>query len=299
MKNKKISIIVMLGLLILAGQFCVVQSGSSAAQDRALAFIEDVLPIDSSKFFIELKSDSVPDKPVFFTEKNISFGGNGDQVLVYFLASKMGTMDSLNVILAIKNNVVYQFAVGNLATGPNVGQSSLNEAANIFLTRYQEYSELDSTEMINILSNFDLAQNTQITLGNLTMTLNRMDTSMEIRWVFPDARAFNVSFQNNFPVSFYDERQIPSTTPTPTQLPTINTDPEPPQTESFLATLVIGAAIVVAVVSLGLLVYHKNTKEIGILEKKNVSINSHLCTICFISCWSAVCRVVLKNYYCS
>jgi hypothetical protein len=69
MKNNKISIIVMLGLLILAGQFCVVQSGSSPAQDRASAFIEDVLPIDSSKFFIELKSDSVPDKPVFLLRR--------------------------------------------------------------------------------------------------------------------------------------------------------------------------------------------------------------------------------------
>ena len=247
----------MLGLWILAGQFYVVQSGFSAAQDKALAFIEDVLPIDSSKFFIELASDSVPDKPVFFTEKNISFGGNGDQVLVYFLASKMGTLDSLNIILAVRNNIVYQFAVGNLATGPNVGQSSLNEAANIFLTRYQEYSELDSTEMINILSNVDLAQNTQITLGNLTMTINRMDTSTDIRWVFPDARAFNVSFQNNFPVSFYDERQIPTTTPTPTQLPTNNTDPEPPQTEPLLTTLVIGSVIVVSVIGAGLLVYFK------------------------------------------
>jgi hypothetical protein len=169
----------------------------------------------------------------------------------------MGTMDSLNVILAVRNNVVYQFAVDNLATGPNVGQSSLNQAATIFLTRYQEYSGLDSTEMINILSNVDLAKNTRITLGNLTMAINRMDTSTEIQWAFPDARAFNVSFQNNFPVSFYDERQIPSTTPIPTQLPTINTGPEPPKTEPFLTTLTIVIIVSVAVAGVGLLVYLK------------------------------------------
>jgi hypothetical protein len=169
-------------------------------------------------------------------------------------------MDSLNVVLAVRNNTIYQGSI-DLHTGPRVGQSSLNEAATIFLTRYQEYSGLDSTEMINLVSNFDLAQNTQITLGNLTMTINRMDTSTEIRWVFPDARAFNVSFRNNFPVSFYDERQIPSTTPTPTQVPTINTGPEPPKTEPFLTTLVIVIVVSVAVAGISLLVYLKKYRH--------------------------------------
>jgi len=50
---------------------------------------------------------------------------------------------------------------------------------------------------------------------------------------------------------------ITSPTPSPTQLPTNNTSPEPPQTEPLLTTLVIGSVIVVAVVGLGLLVYFK------------------------------------------
>ena len=251
MKNKKSSIIVMLGLglLMMSGQFCLVQSASSTAQDRAVAFIENVLPIDSSKFFIELKSDSVPDKPVFFTNPNISFGGNGDQVLVYSLASKMGTMDWLTVILGVRNNIVYQCAVDDLATGPNVGQSSLNEAATIFLTRYHNYSGLDSTEMINMLANIDFTQNASITSGNLTMTINRTDASTAFNWVFQDSRRFDVSFQNNFPVSFYDERQIPSTTPKPT--PTV------PELQSWTIPLLLSLMLV----SAGLLVYHKKHKK--------------------------------------
>jgi hypothetical protein len=266
MKNKKISLIVILGLLMMSGQFCVVQSASSTAQDRAVAFIENVLPIDSSKFFIELKSDSVPDKPVFFTNPNISFGGNGDQVLVYSLASKMGTMDWLTVILAVRNNIVYQCAVDDLATGPNVGQSSLNEAATIFLTRYHNYSGLDSTEMINMLSNIDFSQNASIPLGNLTMTINRTDASTAFNWVFHDSRKFDVSFQNNFPVSFYDERQIPSIvptqTPTTTQFPTINAGAEPPNPEPLSTMLVTAVTLVVVLaVVAGLLVYHKKRKH--------------------------------------
>ena len=240
-------------------------SASSSTQDRAVAFIENVLPIDSSKFFIELKSDSVPDKPVFFRNQNISFGGNGDQVLIYFLASRMGTIDWLDVFLAVRNNIVYQFAV-DLYTGPNVGQSSLNEAATIFLTRYQNYSGLDSTEMINLLSNVDLTQNASIPLGNLTMAINRTDTSTEVRWVFPDSRAFYVSFQNNFPVSFYDERQILSSTSTPTptimQYPTITNGPELSQTEPFPTSFVAAVSVITVVVMVAsLLVYQKKHKR--------------------------------------
>jgi N-acetylneuraminic acid mutarotase len=50
---------------------------------------------------------------------------------------------------------------------------------------------------------------------------------------------------------------ITSPTPPPTQLPTINPSPEPPQTEPLQTILVIGSVIVVAAVSIGLLVYLK------------------------------------------
>ena len=241
---------------MVSGQMWVVHSASSSNQDSAVAFIENVLPIDSSKFFIELKSDRVPDKPVFFTNQNISFGGNGDQVLIYFLASSMGTMDSLNVYLVVRNNIVYQFAV-DLHTGPNVGQSSLNEAATIFLTRYQNYSGLDSTKMINLLSNVDSTQNASITLGNITITINHMDDSTKIRWVFPDSRKVEVSFQNYFPTSFYDDYQISSnSTPTPTPTATNSTSGYSDWSVTVVVITVIISILVVVVVA-GILVYFK------------------------------------------
>ena len=54
---------------------------------------------------------------------------------------------------------------------------------------------------------------------------------------------------------------ITSPTPTPTQLPTINTGPEPPQTEPFLTTLVIASVASVAVIGAGLLVCSKKRKR--------------------------------------
>jgi len=119
--------------------------------------------------------------------------------------------------------------------------------------------------MIETLSNVDIAQNTSISSGNLTMSINRTNASTAISWVFQDSRTFSVFFQNNFPVSFYDERQIPSIIPTPTptatQFPTINTGPEPPKTEFFPTTIIAAVTLVVVLaVAAGLLVYRKKHK---------------------------------------
>jgi hypothetical protein len=55
---------------------------------------------------------------------------------------------------------------------------------------------------------------------------------------------------------------IPTPTPTPTstQHPTINTGPEPPQTEPFLTTLAVASIVSLAVIGVALLVYFKKRK---------------------------------------
>jgi hypothetical protein len=266
MKNKKISIIVMLGLLMMSGQIWVVHSTSST-QDRALAFIEDVLPIDSTQWNIELKVDGnttdIDARTDLIMQNHNVTTKDGDKILRYGLASMVGTADYLNFIFIIRENNFFQgiMDIDHAPTFNTYGRPL--EMANItnYLTNYQSWSGLDSTKMIETLSNVDLAQNSSISLGNLTMSMNRMDDSTKIRWVFPDLRKFEVSFQNYFLTSFYDERQIPSIVPTQTpnttQLPTINTCPEPPQTEPLQTILVIGSVIVVVAVSIGLLVYLK------------------------------------------
>src|SRR5665647_1216020 len=97
MKSKKISVIVMLGLLIISGQFCLVQSASSSTQDSALAFIENVLPIDSTQWNIELKVDGNTTDINARTDRilqnhNITTK-DGDKILRYDLASMVGTAD--------------------------------------------------------------------------------------------------------------------------------------------------------------------------------------------------------------
>jgi len=269
MKNKKIFFIIILGLIGASGQICVVHSASSSEQDRALAFIENVLPIDSTQWHIELKVDGNATNTQVRQRldiNNISVS-NGDNVLIYFLGSMVGTADSLEVILVIRENNFYQGVV-NIDDAPSYNSFGRQlEVANItnFLANYQSWSGSDSTKMIETISNVDIAQNTSISSVNLNMSINRTDASTAISWVFQDSRTFSVSFQNNFPVSFYDERQIPSIIPTPTstttQLPTINTGPETPKTEPLPTTIVTAVTLVVVLaVAAGLLVYLKKRK---------------------------------------
>ena len=79
---------------------------------------------------------------------------------------------------------------------------------------------------------------------------------------YPLMKPFNI---DNVTIEFPDWSSAllnPSPTPTPsiTQLPTINTGPEPPQIEP-LTILVLGSVIIVATVSVGLLVYFKKRKR--------------------------------------
>ncbi len=250
----------MLGLIVASGQICVVHSASSSDHDKALAFIENVLPMDISKFNIELKVDNNATD----ISKELGTHGNlakNDRVLIYFLGSMVGTADSLDVIFIIRDNIFFQGVV-DIDYAPSYdefGNSTTVDDVKDFLLSYQNWSGLDSTKMVEMLSNIDVAQDINISSGDLTMTIQNTDVSnnlMEIRWANASHGTdleFDVSFKKGFPVSFYDERQLFYSTPT--SMPTINTGPEQPQTEPFPTTFAVVTILLVAVLIAGLLIY--------------------------------------------
>ena len=79
------------------------------------------------------------------------------------------------------------------------------------------------------------------------------------------AWATNTSIDYHPLVNPITDFEIPNfgiqTMPTLTPYPTINTGPEPPQTEPFLTTLVVVIVVSVAVAGIGLLVYFKKRKH--------------------------------------
>lgn len=132
---------IILGLIVASGQICVVQSASPSEQNRALAFIENVLPIDSAQWHIELKVDGNATDTQVRQRLDINniYVSNNDNVLIYFLGSIVGTADSLEVILVIRENNFYQGVV-NIDVAPSYNSFGRQlEVANItsFLANYQ------------------------------------------------------------------------------------------------------------------------------------------------------------------
>ena len=260
----KISIAVFICLITVLFQSSVISSTSD--QDRARDFVEDVLPIDSSLWHIELKVESNATGTRERLDKNNISALESDRVLIYFLGSMVGTTDGVEAIFIIRESQFIQSVI-DIRNAPSYSTFRRPlEVVNVtnFLVKYQSWSGLDSAEMIDALANVDLSHNASVSSGNLTMNITKIDACTKISWMFPDLRKFEVSFQNYFPTGFYDERQltlIPTPAPTITQHPTVNTGEIPPQTEPFPTAVVIGAVIIVAVVGVGLLVYYKKSWE--------------------------------------
>lgn len=123
-----------------------------AAQDQAMDFMEQVLPINLSKYTITLRSDTTRD-------------------LLYKLSSGNRKLD---VTLTIENGIIYACGVypmeGQAITKKHY--SNLRSAVTDFLETYQAYTKIDSNNLITMLNNVDLTKNSTITTENTKLTIN-------------------------------------------------------------------------------------------------------------------------------
>jgi hypothetical protein len=184
--TKTFSIIFLLALLATFGGVSLIQGSIETAQETALTFIEDVLPIDSSQYEITLSNYGVPKLPDLGAFKQ---NDANQEVLTYSLESKDSTV---NVICTLYEGSVYICQAGARKGTVIADKTYANtaDAAKSFLEKYQTYSNLDSTEMIPMLTNVDPTKNTTVTSGNLKLTVTHQDLTgtafgdmIGFRWV--------------------------------------------------------------------------------------------------------------------
>ncbi|MGB9914943.1 MAG: hypothetical protein ACPLIG_03585 [Candidatus Bathyarchaeales archaeon] len=213
--NKRNCAVFLLTIIAALGWISTTHSSISTTQDKALAFIKNVLPIDGTKYNITLRNYGVPKLP----ELGLTQPNNVEQeILTYSLES----MDSaLDVICTFSNNVLTicnMYAVkGQVISDRHY--SNLLDAVKSFLEKYQAYSKLDSTEMISMLSNVDPAKNATITAGTLKLAVTRQDLSgtwfgdtVDFRWVQTfngcDYLAVDLVFRDGVFSNLIDHRQL-------------------------------------------------------------------------------------------
>ncbi len=126
------------------------------AQEQALSFIENALPLDLSKYNITFTSYSTLDG----TQENLK----------YILSSEDNTV---NVICKVEKNVLTYCHIYPM-NGPVISDrqyANLLDAVKSFLEKYQTYSKIDSTNLTALLDNVDLTQNTTTIVGDTKLTV--------------------------------------------------------------------------------------------------------------------------------
>jgi hypothetical protein len=204
------------GTVITSQELPILQSNDSnvsVGQKVALDFIENVLPIDSSQYVICLENSG---KPLSFN--NGSAATNDDDLLTYSLESEDNT---LNVIYEIQNGALTYCALDNKRGDliSNCHFNNVTEAAIAFLQKYQEFSGLNSTLLIDLLYGVDPFQNVTIQSGNLKLIVSRADLtgtafgdSVSFRWLQSfngcDYRFVTMGFTDGSFSMIGDDRQV-------------------------------------------------------------------------------------------
>lgn len=213
--NKIICTVFLLTILTIFGGVFIVHSSILTAQDKTLVLIEDVLPFDSKQYSIVLRTYSVPELP----DLGVTQPVYGEQeVLTYALESNDSTVD---VICTIQNNILTACSA-YVVKGPVIidrQYSNVTDAATSFLQKYESYTKMDSTEMIDMLSKVDSTENATITSGTLKLIVTHQDLSgtwfgdvISFRWVHTfngcDYLAIEVDFRDGVFSGLIDHRQL-------------------------------------------------------------------------------------------
>ncbi len=264
-KHNAVYLAVLLAI-IASTQICAVALASFTTQNRASAFIEEVLPINSSQWHVELKVDakatdmSAQDR---LAMQGISTRAD-DDVLIYFLGSMVGTADSLEVIFIIRDNNFIQGII-NADNAPSL--STFNhplETANItnFLTNYRKWSGLDSSKMSEILPNIDIARNSSFYFNDFSLIIQHSSELTELSWSSPNGSElgnFQLTFKNDFLISFKDGRHgSPLDLTTPTQT---GSSPSPNDSAIIAPTVAVIVIIMVILIPLALLAKKKRANR--------------------------------------
>lgn len=200
-RTVSVFILLLVSVVTLLGAFSVAHSAVSTAQEAALAFIENALPVDMTKYSATLTK---------YTDMNWTA-----DIVQY-------TLESEESVLVVNCYVQDNILIGcNLE--PKSGTvitdkpyASLNDAAIGFLEKYQTYAERDSTEMINMLANADPTKNMTLTSGNIKLTISNKeflgDEMTSFRWTYTfngaDYTSIGITFRNGVFYGLSDKRSL-------------------------------------------------------------------------------------------
>jgi hypothetical protein len=175
-------------------------------QDTTKAFIQTTLPLDLSKYTITSIKQSLLNLP-------------GD-VVQYMTQSTLNSAEStIQVICNIRNNnrMSCQLVTEKGSVISDKQYISQLDAVKSFLEKYQNYTKMDSTNLISMLDKVEVGENVTKIAGNTKLTITNMvsfgNAITNFNWAYTinglDYTSLQVSFQKNGALyTLYDDRSI-------------------------------------------------------------------------------------------
>jgi hypothetical protein len=204
-KNLTKSCIILI-IMLNASSLCVLSDTYAeqlTAQDQALSFMENVLPVDLSKYNITLTNHSTLD--------GVPMEGTLDQAntrvidtVQYTLSSEQSTVEVMCIIE--KNVMVFcQVYEKNGSIISDKEYTNLRDVVKSFLEKHQNYTKIDSTNLIATLDTVDITENSTTTTGDIKLTISNSvwagDEITFFNWAYTvngaDYTSLQISFQKN------------------------------------------------------------------------------------------------------
>jgi len=177
----------LLAVLTLLGGVSIVQSSFSTASDKALAFIENVLPFDSERYSVALTNYGVtklPDlglaQPIYGKQETVTYTLESEDSEVNVKCTLQDGILHICYMRTINGSFISDRKYSNVT---DAAVSFLQKYQSNFLQKYHssskkdstEISNIDSTEMLTTLTNVDPTENRVIRSGNLKLTVTHKD----------------------------------------------------------------------------------------------------------------------------
>lgn len=200
------------------GSLCIVPTtyaDQSTTQEQVLSFIENVLPVDLSKYNTTFVSYSILENSTVAGASRLS-NNRVIETIKYTLTSDESTVD---IICNVENNIVrscHIYAMKGSIISDKYYTDSFDAVKN-FLTTYQTFSKIDSTNLITMLDDVDITKNTTTIKDNVKFAITNNRFSEEeltrFEWTYTvngaDYAKLQVVFQKNGIFdSFRDTRAV-------------------------------------------------------------------------------------------
>ena len=202
-KKLCLPLILVVVLAVLFAYLPTVHVTETSDADEVLVFLEEVVSLDVSKYYVTLLGASVtyPDW----------LGGLAQVTGKYTLESETSKID---VLFKFRNNTLSWCLVRILEGSPHyidLPSANIRDLACGFLQRYQEYSGDSELEaMRSLLDVVDVTENSTKTVGNMKLIVSVTSFSSSFDWRYTldgtDYGGVDVSFRNGHFYAFGDDR---------------------------------------------------------------------------------------------